>query len=82
MAPAVTPPSTARKETILSRRYIEGLIAEGKHVFIYEGRVLKVDAWLPFHPGGEKPIKHMVGRDATDEVKAYVYRCQNTSGLV
>ncbi|CAG8020155.1 unnamed protein product [Penicillium olsonii] len=60
----------SRKDTVLSRRYIEGLIAEGKHVMIYENRVLKVDAWLKYHPGGEKPIKHMVGRDATDEINA------------
>ncbi|KAJ5965558.1 hypothetical protein N7481_012272 [Penicillium waksmanii] len=59
-----------RKDTVLSRRYIEGLIADGKHVIIFEGRVLKVDAFLKFHPGGEKPIKHMVGRDATDEINA------------
>jgi len=61
-----------RKDTLLSRRYIEGLIAEGKHVMIYENRVLKVDAWIRYHPGGDKPIKHMVGRDATDEINAYV----------
>lgn len=73
MAPAVTPPSVARKEAILSRRYIEGQIAEGKHLIIFDGRVLKVDAWLPFHPGGEKTIKHMVGRDATDEMNVYVF---------
>ncbi|GLI75481.1 hypothetical protein PoHVEF18_003735 [Penicillium ochrochloron] len=60
----------ARKDTVLSRRYIEGQIAEGKHVIIFEGRVLKVDAYMKFHPGGEKPMKHMVGRDATDEINA------------
>lgn len=64
-------PRPSRKDTLLSRRYIEGLIAEGKHVIIYEKSVLKVDAFLKFHPGGEKPIKHMVGRDATDEINAY-----------
>ena len=62
----------ARNDTVWTRRQVEGLIAEGKHVLIYENRVLKVDAWLPFHPGGEKSIKHMVGRDATDEINAYV----------
>jgi delta8-fatty-acid desaturase len=70
MEPIASRPS--RRDTVLSRRYIEGLIAEGKHVMIFEGRVLKVDAWLKYHPGGEKPIKHMVGRDATDEINAYV----------
>ncbi|KAJ5115825.1 Delta 8-(E)-sphingolipid desaturase [Penicillium angulare] len=63
-------PRPARKDTVLSRRYIEGQIAEGKHVIIFESRVLKVDAFIKFHPGGEKAIKHMVGRDATDEINA------------
>lgn len=64
--------ASSRKDTLLSRRYIEGLIAEGRHVFIFDNRVLKADAWLKFHPGGDKAIKHMVGRDATDEINAYV----------
>lgn len=62
--------AASRKDAILSRRYIEGLIADGKHVFIFDDRVLKVDAWIPFHPGGDKSIKHMVGQDATDEINA------------
>jgi sphingolipid 8-(E)-desaturase len=56
------------KERILSRAEIEGLIADGRHIIIVNGKVLKVDAWLPYHPGGDKSIEHMVGRDATDEV--------------
>ncbi|KAL4881070.1 fatty acid desaturase-domain-containing protein [Aspergillus karnatakaensis] len=60
----------ARKDALLSRRYIEGQIAEGKHVLIFDNRVLKVDSWIKFHPGGDKSIKHMVGRDATDEINA------------
>lgn len=67
-----TTPRPSRKDTVLSRRYIEGLIADGKHVMIFENAVLKVDAYMKFHPGGEKPMKHMVGRDATDEINAYV----------
>ena len=74
---AATPTPTSRKDTILSRRWIEGQIAEGKHVIVYDDRVLKVDAWIKFHPGGDKSIKHMVGKDATDEINAYVLR---TSG--
>ncbi|KUL89132.1 hypothetical protein ZTR_06038 [Talaromyces verruculosus] len=57
-----------RKQRILSRREIEGLIAEGRHIVIYDGKVLKTDAWLQYHPGGQISIKHMVGRDATDEI--------------
>ncbi|KAL4926849.1 fatty acid desaturase [Aspergillus undulatus] len=58
------------KDTLLSRRYIEGQIAAGKHVIIFDDRVLKVDAWIKSHPGGDKSIKHMVGKDATDEINA------------
>ena len=64
----------AWKDTVYSRRRIEGLIAEGRTIIILDGKVLKVDAWLKFHPGGDKAIKHMVGRDATDEINAYVRR--------
>jgi sphingolipid 8-(E)-desaturase len=57
-------------QTILARREIEALIAEGRNIIIVEGKVLKCDAWMPYHPGGDKAIRHMVGRDATDEVNA------------
>ncbi|KAI1007206.1 Delta 8-(E)-sphingolipid desaturase [Podosphaera aphanis] len=60
----------ARTKESLSPRLIEGLIADGKTIVIVNGDVLKVDSWLKYHPGGEKAILHMVGRDATDEVTA------------
>lgn len=65
----------SRKETILTRRQIEGLIADGRSIIVVENKVLKADAWLKYHPGGDKAIMHMVGRDATDEVNAYVNSC-------
>ena len=61
-----------RELKVLSRSEIEAQIAEGRHIFILNGEVIKADAWLAYHPGGPKSIKHMVGRDATDEVTAYV----------
>lgn len=61
-----------RTQKIISRSEIESQIAEGRHIIIVEGKVIKADAWLPLHPGGDKALKHMVGRDATDEVNAYV----------
>ncbi|KAI9868401.1 MAG: hypothetical protein M1813_005844 [Trichoglossum hirsutum] len=60
--------ATACRSKSLSRRQVEGLIADGHSVIIVDGKVLKVDAWLKYHPGGDKAIMHMVGRDATDEV--------------
>ena len=69
MAP--TTQTSRYRDTLLSREQIETLIAEGRKVVIVDGRVLKTDAWLPFHPGGDKAILHMVGRDATNEVRAF-----------
>lgn len=62
--------AVARKETLYSRRQIEGLIADGRKIIIVDQKVLKIDAWMDYHPGGDKAILHMVGRDATDEVNS------------
>lgn len=59
------------KDKILNREEIESLVADGRKIIIVENKVLKVDAWLPYHPGGDKAILHMVGRDATNEVRAF-----------
>ncbi|KAI1135427.1 fatty acid desaturase [Hypoxylon sp. FL0543] len=56
---------------VLSRRQIEGLIADGRAVFILDQYVIKADPWLKYHPGGDKAILHMVGRDATVEITAF-----------
>ena len=56
-----------------SRREIEDLIANGRAIVIVDGDVLKLDAWLPYHPGGDKALRHMVGRDATDEFQRCVF---------
>lgn len=58
------------KENVLSKREIEGLIAEGESIIVLDGKVLKLDCWMKFHPGGSLAIKHMIGKDATDEVNA------------
>jgi delta8-fatty-acid desaturase len=80
MAPtsAKTP---GRGEAILSRRQVEGLIADGGSIIIVDQMVLKVDPWLKYHPGGQKAIMHMVGRDATDEVYAYAFPTEASAYL-
>ena len=62
----------ARSFPVIPRREIEALIAEGRAIIIVAQHVLKVDAWMKFHPGGDKAIRHMIGRDATDEVNWFV----------
>lgn len=61
----------SRKSTVLSRDAIEAQISEGRAIVIVDNKVLKVDAWLPYHPGGDKAMRHMIGRDATDEVTRF-----------
>lgn len=56
---------------ILSRGQIISLISQGKAIVIYKNYVLNLTSWLPKHPGGEKAVYHMIGRDATDEMNAY-----------
>jgi delta8-fatty-acid desaturase len=63
---------TRAKQAVMSSRQIEDLIADGNYIFILDNKVIKADTWLKYHPGGQKAIQHMVGRDATDEVTAYV----------
>ncbi|KAK3384749.1 fatty acid/sphingolipid desaturase [Podospora didyma] len=59
-----------RSYPVLARRDVEALIAEGRSIIILDHYVLKVDTWLNYHPGGDKAIMHMVGRDATDEINS------------
>lgn len=73
---------TQRKSRIFTRREIEALIASGRSIVIVDGRVLKADAWLPYHPGGDKAIRHMIGRDATDEVQRYIHTTHSPSLLI
>ncbi|CAG8920943.1 unnamed protein product [Penicillium salamii] len=68
MAKTFTP--TRSKDNVFSRREIEGMIAEGKLIIIVDDKVLRLDGWIKFHPGGDMAIKHMIGKDATDEVNA------------
>jgi delta8-fatty-acid desaturase len=62
--------SGSRVLSVLSRREIEDRIAKGQNIIILNGEALNCNAWMPYHPGGDHAIRHMVGRDATDEVTA------------
>lgn len=69
---AAQPRAATRSYPLMTRTEIEGLIAQGRNIIILDQHVHKVDAWMKYHPGGDKAIQHMVGRDATDEVNAFV----------
>lgn len=77
--PAISPPqfpfvAKSQAHPLMTRVEIESLIAHGHEIVIVDQEVLLVDAWLKYHPGGDKAILHMIGRDATDEVNALVTR--------
>lgn len=66
---AVTRLAKMGRDRVISRREIKALIAEGHTIVIYDNCVLRLDGWLEKHPGGKLPIQHMVGCDATDQIK-------------
>ena len=59
-----------RTYPLMSRSEVEALIADGRKIVIFNQHVLRVDPWLPYHPGGDIAMLHMVGRDATAEIEA------------
>mmetsp|Transcript_5993 Transcript_5993/g.5919 ORF Transcript_5993/g.5919 Transcript_5993/m.5919 type:complete len:585 (-) Transcript_5993:302-2056(-) len=63
--------SSNRLPNILTRKNIIDLIADGRAIIIYKKYVLDLTSWLSKHPGGDKAVHHMIGRDATDEMHAY-----------
>jgi delta8-fatty-acid desaturase len=72
MANATMATATSKVYPLMSRDEVEGMIAAGRKLIIINQHILKVDAWLPYHPAGDLAILHMVGRDATDETTVYV----------
>lgn len=56
---------------IISRSEVEDRISKGQAIVIFKDYVLRLDKWIKYHPGGDKAIHHMIGRDATDEMNAY-----------
>lgn len=62
--------SSKRSDTLLSHSQVKYLIEDGHAIIILDENVLKLDSWLKLHPGGDKAILHMVGRNAIDEVNA------------
>jgi delta8-fatty-acid desaturase len=64
-------PVQDKSMVVLTPREVENLIANGHAIVIYDQHVLKLDNWIKFHPGGDKAIHHLIGRDATDEMNSY-----------
>lgn len=56
---------------VLKQQDVIDLLNKDRAVVIYKDNVLDVTNWMVRHPGGDKAILHMVGKDATDEMLAY-----------
>lgn len=56
---------------VLTREEVLSRIDDGEILVIRHGKVLKLNSWIRSHPGGDKAILHMVGRDASDEMDVY-----------
>lgn len=57
------------RDRIIDPMEVEGMIADGHTIVVFQDMVLRLDSWLERHPGGRLAILHMVGRDATDEIQ-------------
>lgn len=59
-----------QRDRVITAAAVEDLIADGHIIVIFQDYVLQLDSWLDKHPGGNLAIRHMVGKDATDEINA------------
>lgn len=57
------------RDRVLDPKEVEGMIADGHTIVVFQDMILRLDSWLQRHPGGRLAILHMVGRDATDEMQ-------------
>ncbi|RKP34404.1 fatty acid desaturase-domain-containing protein [Dimargaris cristalligena] len=55
--------------TVITQRQFLERVREGQAVFIFDQKVYRVDRFLDKHPGGRLAIWHMIGRDATAEIR-------------
>jgi delta8-fatty-acid desaturase len=62
---------------IYTRCQIENLIAADQTIIIFQNSILRLNnGWKERYPGGKLVLDHMIGRDATAEIDAWVYtRC-------
>ncbi|CAG8464340.1 15249_t:CDS:2 [Funneliformis caledonium] len=70
MAPPNTETMTLQHNYI-SKEDFEKRVQGGQILIIYNNKVYKLNKWLKYHPGGELAIRHMIGKDATDEINVF-----------
>ncbi|KAJ3079115.1 hypothetical protein HK102_004020 [Quaeritorhiza haematococci] len=67
-----TPGDEPRSSKTFTHAEIKARVAATKEViFIFNNKVYNVTKWLKYHPGGPLTLKHMAGKDATDQILAF-----------
>ncbi|KAE9401095.1 fatty acid/sphingolipid desaturase [Gymnopus androsaceus JB14] len=61
----------ARKLSTFTRSEVAFLISRGHILIVHRRYIYRMNHFLAVHPGGDLPVLHFVGRDATDEIEAY-----------
>ncbi|KAJ3203917.1 hypothetical protein HK099_001329, partial [Clydaea vesicula] len=57
---------------LYTRQEVKRLAIEKKQIIvIFKDKVLNLTKWLPYHPGGNLPLEHLSGQDATDHILAF-----------
>ncbi|KAG0298370.1 hypothetical protein BGZ96_000084 [Linnemannia gamsii] len=70
MPPESTYVEPQTKKNIISKSQLEARCKAGEILIVVNQKVYKLDKWIKHHPGGQLAIRHCIGRDCTDEVKA------------
>ncbi|KAK9710677.1 hypothetical protein K7432_008281 [Basidiobolus ranarum] len=49
---------------------VRSRVKTGEILIVYDRQIYKLNKWIKHHPGGELAVRHMLGKDATDVVRA------------
>lgn len=70
MSPNPLSPDDSSDLISFTREEVFEKVQEGSLWIVFKGKVYDVTKWISYHPGGELSIRHMVGKDATDQIVA------------
>ncbi|KAG0032131.1 hypothetical protein BGZ81_011620 [Podila clonocystis] len=70
MPPESTYVEPLTKRNIINKSQLDARCKAGEILIVVNHKVYKLDKWIKHHPGGQLAIRHCIGRDCTDEVKA------------
>ncbi|KAI7875600.1 delta-6-fatty acid desaturase [Lichtheimia hyalospora FSU 10163] len=62
--------ATSEERVVLTQQQVQERVKQGEALFIFEHQVYKVDRFIHKHPGGELAIRHVLGKDVTDEIRS------------